>query len=160
MERWANRSRRELQFTIGDQVWLSTKNLPLRVGTRKLASIWAGPFEIVQVIGHVAYRLGLPEDWKIHDVFHVSQLKRVLGTVAREDSLLVDGGEEFEVEQIVGMRMVKGAKQYLVKWKGFEDFNNTWVAEMELDNAQQAIRDYISSSSRMTRTRRGSGVRD
>jgi hypothetical protein len=30
--------------------------------------------------------------------------------VAREDSLLVDGGEEFEVEQIVGMRIVKGAK--------------------------------------------------
>jgi hypothetical protein len=33
-----------------------------------------------------------------------------LGTVTREDSLLVDGGEEFEVEEIVGMRMVKGAK--------------------------------------------------
>ena len=160
MERMANRSRRELSFTVGDQVWLSTKNLPLKIGTRKLAAIWAGPFAVIQIVGQVAYRLELPEDWRIHNVFHVSQLKRVLGTVTREDSLLVDGGEEFEVEEIVGMRMVKGAKQYLVKWKGFEDFNNTWVAEMELENAQQAIRDYLSSSSRMTRTRRGSGVRD
>jgi hypothetical protein len=51
---------------------LATKNLPLKLGTRKLASIWAGPFSVVSAVGPVAYKLALPGDWKIHDVFHVS----------------------------------------------------------------------------------------
>ena len=79
-----NRARRELAFNIGDRVWLATKKLPLKLGTRNLASIWAGPFEIVSVVGEVAYKLKLPEDWKIHDVFHVSQIKGVIGHVDRE----------------------------------------------------------------------------
>jgi hypothetical protein len=79
MARMANRARRELSFAVGDRVWLSTKNLPLRTGTRKLASIWAGLYLITAVVGDYAYRLELPIDWLIHDVFHVSQLKPVVG---------------------------------------------------------------------------------
>lgn len=44
MTRVANRARRDYSHTVGDSVWLATKNLPLRLGTRKLAPIWAGPF--------------------------------------------------------------------------------------------------------------------
>jgi hypothetical protein len=47
----------------------------------------------------------------------------------------------------------------LVKWKGYADFDNSWVAESELENAREAIRDFYSSLSGK-RTRRGSGVRD
>jgi hypothetical protein len=45
------------------KVWLSTKNLPLKLGTRKLAAIWAGPFRVMAKIGPLAYRLELPPDW-------------------------------------------------------------------------------------------------
>jgi hypothetical protein len=72
MARVANRARRDCSHEVGDQVWLATKNLPLRLGTRKLAAIWAGPFRVVSAVGPVAYKLDLPGDWKIHDVFHVS----------------------------------------------------------------------------------------
>jgi hypothetical protein len=110
MARMANRARRELSFAVGDRVWLSTKNLPLRTGTRKLASIWAGPYLITGVVGDVAYRLELPIDWLIHDVFHVSQLKPVVGDVQRETELLVDGELEYEIEKILDMRDVRGTQ--------------------------------------------------
>ena len=71
----ANRARRDWSHEVGEKVWLATKNLPLRAGTRKLSAIWAGPFEVIEAIGPVAYRLRLPEDWGVHDVFHISQLK-------------------------------------------------------------------------------------
>lgn len=81
MEGVANRSRREMAFQIGDSVWLATKNLPLRLGTKKLAPVWAGPYKVIQIVGPVAYKLDLPTHWKIHNVFHVSQLKGVVGKV-------------------------------------------------------------------------------
>ena len=72
MARVANLSRRDGSHAVDDKVWLSTKNLPLKLGTRKLAAIWAGPFRVMDRIGNLAYRLELPPDWKIHNVFHVS----------------------------------------------------------------------------------------
>ena len=53
MARVANRARRDMSHEVGEMVWLATKNLPLRTGTRKLAAIWAGPYEVVECVGPV-----------------------------------------------------------------------------------------------------------
>ena len=81
MQRMANRARRDIEFSVNDLAWLSTRNLPLRAGTRKLAALFAGPFRVVQVVSPVAFKLALPSEWRIHDIFHVSQLKAVHGTI-------------------------------------------------------------------------------
>ena len=72
MQRMANRARRDLDFSVDDLAWLSTKNLPLRAGIRKLAALFAGPFRVIKIISPVAFKLALPTEWRIHDVFHVS----------------------------------------------------------------------------------------
>jgi hypothetical protein len=79
---YADTRRRELSFKVGDYVYLKVS--PMRNVRRfnmkgKLASRYIGPFKILERHGEVTYRLELPESWSgVHDVFHVSQLKKCL----------------------------------------------------------------------------------
>jgi hypothetical protein len=77
---YADKTRRELTFAVGDRVYLKVS--PLR-GTkrflvkRKLAPRYMGPCQITKRIGSLAYQLALPETMAgVHPVFHVSQLKK------------------------------------------------------------------------------------
>jgi hypothetical protein len=79
---YADHRRRELIFEVGDFVYLKVS--PMR-GLRhfkvrgKLAPRFIGPFNILENRGEVAYQLELsPQLSDVHDVFHVSQLKKCL----------------------------------------------------------------------------------
>ncbi len=97
---------------VGQKVWLSTRHLPLRQGTRKLSSKWTGPCLIKHKVAPEAWRVELPAGWKIHDVFHTSQLKPVVGEPRVPAPVLLDDAEdaEYEVKDIVGERSVRGRK--------------------------------------------------
>jgi hypothetical protein len=77
---YADIRRRPLQFQIGDFVYLrvSPTRGVQRFGVKgKLAPRYIGPFEILEDCGPVAYRLQLPPQLAaIHNIFHVSQLKK------------------------------------------------------------------------------------
>jgi hypothetical protein len=74
--------RRPLQFKVGDHVYLnvSPKKGVKRFGVKgKLSPCYIGPFKILEKCGKVAYKLELPPSLaKVHDIFHVSQLKKCL----------------------------------------------------------------------------------
>jgi hypothetical protein len=73
---YADTRRRDVKFSVGDQVLLSTKNLNFQtVGTRKFLPKFIGPFPITQLVGSAAVRLQLPHTYRIHPVFHVSLIK-------------------------------------------------------------------------------------
>ena len=63
-----------IPFQLGQKVWLDSQNLKTFYH-KKMAPKREGPFEIVEVLGPLTYRLKLPKSWKIHDVFHATLLK-------------------------------------------------------------------------------------
>ncbi|GJW98357.1 putative reverse transcriptase domain-containing protein, partial [Tanacetum coccineum] len=79
---YADNRRKPLEFEVGDQVLLKVSPWKgvMRFGKKgKLAPRYVGPFEILERIGPVAYRLRLPEELSsVHDTFHVSNLKKCL----------------------------------------------------------------------------------
>ena len=77
---YADGRRKPLEFKVGDLVFLkiSPMRKVMRFGKKgKLTPRYVGPYEIVERVRNLTYKLKLPEEMKgIHDVFHVSQLRK------------------------------------------------------------------------------------
>ena len=134
-----------MEFAVGDLVFLKLQ--PYRqksVVTRlheKLATRYFGPFDVLERIGKVAYKLSLPPEAKIHPVFHISQLKKVVGSAPVYPTIPAQLTEDMimiaEPEEILGVRnaSIGGAitAEVLVKWKGLPEFEATWEDYASLD---------------------------
>jgi hypothetical protein len=151
---WEQQKRTAPTFQTGDQVWLDGHNIKMFHPTTKLAPKRHGPFPIVRVLSPITCELRLPVQWKLHPVFHIDLLTPYRETEfhgANYDKPppdLIDGEEEYEVERIVASRHFgRGHKlQYLVKWKGYPDAENQWVAKEDVF-AEDAIREFQSLNS-------------
>ena len=89
----------------------------------KIAAKYYGPFEILEKIGKVAYKLQLPPYSKIHPVFHVSQLKPFLGANHQVTTLpkLLSPDDEFTLEPEAILETCydkEGCLEVLVQWRG------------------------------------------
>eukprot|EP00253_Pinus_taeda_P034928 PITA_34928 len=128
----------ERQFQEGDQVFLRLqpyKQTSLKdKGCQKLSPKFYGPYQVLQRIGEVAYKLALPPTPKIHPVFHVSCLKKVIGNNCRIQTSLPELDEEESIwlqpEQVLDTRVkqLRGRmiKEVLVKWKDTSLDDATW----------------------------------
>ncbi len=140
------------KYQEGDLVWLEGRHLRTNQPTAKLAPKWHSPFPIVQVMSPVNYRLKLPTQWSIHDMFHIDLLTPYRETnihgsnYSRPPPDLINDEEEYEVEKILDVRRFgRGRKkQYLIKWKGYPDSDNEWVDHKDI-HAPEAIREFESS---------------
>ena len=145
MKTYEDRRRHKMNFEENDKVLLNTQNLRFKNVPAKLRQRYIGPFKIVEKISESAYRLGLPVEWKIHDVFHVSLLKPWRHQVAEvlyspsfeveyaelDDACYED--EDKEIEKILRWRKYKKGntktREYLVLFKNDSVENATWVLE-------------------------------
>ena len=131
-------------FSVGQKVWLEARNLRLPYN-KKITTKREGPFQILEVLPPVNYRLKLPERWKQHNVFHAELLTpyRENGThgpnFVQPPPETIGDADEWEVERILRHRGTKNIS-YQVKWKGYED--PTWEPEINLQNAQEAVAEY------------------
>lgn len=125
---YADRKRRETTLQVGDLVFLKLQPYKqLSVAIRKhlkLANKFYGPFKVLEKIGQVAYKLQLPSGNLIHPVFHISLLKKKVGSKYTVTSALpklrVEGRFLVHPVKILDRKMVKknnvAATQWLIQW--------------------------------------------
>ena len=139
---YADVRHRPLEFEVGDHVFLKVmpKMGVVRFGKRgKLSPRFIGPFEIIERVGTVAYRLALPPSMSgVHEVFHVSMLRKYTPDPAHVvdwGQIEVDTDETFEEGP---MRIVDSRDQILrrktvrlvrVLWRHYGVEESTWERE-------------------------------
>ena len=138
MKQQVDQHRSERTFEEGDQVFLRLqpyKQTSLKdKGHQKLSPKFYGPYQILQRIGQVAYKLALPAHSKIHPVFHVSCLKKVVGQNCRIQTKLPELDEEGSIwlhpEAVLSTRerqlRQRTIKEVLIQWKDTQPEDATW----------------------------------
>ncbi|KAE8728969.1 hypothetical protein F3Y22_tig00004035pilonHSYRG00004 [Hibiscus syriacus] len=138
MKQQADKHRTEREFHVGDDVYLKLQpyrqnSLALRKNL-KLSARYFGPYKIIEKIGLVAYRLRLPPYSKIHPVFHVSLLKKKIGsnmlTSLDPPEVGDDGQLKIYPAIVLDKRSVKRQNrpvtQLLIQWSNLSPENATW----------------------------------
>ena len=139
---YTDMKRKDIRYEVGEKVFLKVspwKKVMRFVKKGKLSPRFIGPYEVIEKMGPVAYRLALPQDLeKIHNVFHVSMLRRY-----RSDPSHVVSSETIELrpdltyeEEAVAIlarevKELRNKKIPLVKvlWRNHKTEEATWESE-------------------------------
>jgi hypothetical protein len=142
---YADKRRRAISFDVRDHVYLKVS--PIR-GTRrfqvrgKLSPRFIGPFPVLKKVGAIAYKIRLPDEMSgIHDVFHVSQLRKCL-RVPEEQVVqdTIDLQEDLQYQEVPVRILDKVTRRTRtssvticrVQWSRHTEAEATWEREDEL----------------------------
>jgi hypothetical protein len=142
---YADNRRIPLEFEEGDHIYLKVS--PIQGMRRfkvkgKLSPHFIGPFEILKRVGEMAYQLELPNHLSdVHDVFHVSQLKKCLCVPKEQlpmEELSVQGDLTYKehlikiIDTLTQVTWNKVIKMCKVQWSHHGEDEATWEREEEL----------------------------
>lgn len=147
MTRSANAHRREIDFDVGDYVWLNIKYWRTARPSLKLDNSNSGPFKIIAKEGN-SFKLQLPASMQIHPVMSPDKLKKsandpLPGQVNKpEDPVEIAGDIEYEVEEVLAVQKQWNQLKYRVKWKGYEEEDLEWYAPSDLKGAPHKLKSF------------------
>jgi hypothetical protein len=148
-----NNKHKDMSFKVGDKVYLRLgSGYKLRgVPKAKLGMQRVGPFTVIAKVGSLAYKLQLPENWRIHPVISVAQLEPATPDPFDRVSsppppVEVDGEEEWEIEAIIRSELRGRGRSrrihYLVRWKGFGPEVDSWIPVEEMEHARELLEEF------------------
>ncbi|KAK3039204.1 hypothetical protein RJ639_029061 [Escallonia herrerae] len=144
MKKHADKNRRSQEFNVGDKVMvklLQQDRKFLRGRDSRLLQKYEGPLTIVKKIGKMAYKVDPPHWWsrQLHPVFHVSMLKPFY-----EDTADPSRGQikRQGLKPKAAGNFRKRHQEYLVKWQGQMDEENTWERAADLSAYADKIEAY------------------
>jgi hypothetical protein len=138
MKQQADQGHSECQFSEGDQVFLRLQpynKTSLKVEhCQKLVPKFYGPYIVLKCVGQVTYQLAMPSQSKLPPIFHVSCLKKVIGTGCQIQTHLPELVEEGSIwlhpEAVLDQRerrlRQRTIKEVLVQWKDMTPVDATW----------------------------------
>lgn len=144
---YADSHRSEREFEEGDMVFLKVrpKRSSLSLGKfKKLSARYCGPYVITKKVNNQAYALLLPPHIKVHNVFHVSLLKKYVpddNHILGDEIALVskDGTLDINPERILQTRQRilrnRTIIEHLIKWTGYPEEDASWEREDSLLNS-------------------------
>jgi hypothetical protein len=127
---------RQLDYVVGEWAWLcllhhSIASLDIK-GHGKLEPKFFGQFQVTEKIGDVAYMLQLPTGARLHDVFHVSFLKKFHGEAPATPGTLPPIHHDCACPTpttVMRRRLARGQPKLLVQWVGLLTADASWVPE-------------------------------
>ena len=142
---YADKRRKPLEFSEGEHVFLkvtSTTGIGRALRARKLHSRYIGPFQILQKVGPVAYRLALPPNLSnLHNVFHVSQLRKYIpdpSHVLSSDEVQLRSNLTHQAKPVKivdsSLKVLRNKTIPLVKvlWQSLNSTEATWEKEQDM----------------------------
>lgn len=158
MKEYYDAKHKPMFFNVGDFVHLRLHRGYEMAGvqSKKLGQQFAGPFEVTERIGRLAYRLKLTPTMKIHDVVSVVHLEPATppdsDPYERQSTVppavIVDNHKEYEIDRLIRKkeRRYGRAKQatvrYLVRWKGCGPQDDQWMTLKQLANAPEVVEEF------------------
>ena len=169
-----NKDRLTWEFQEGDKVVINRKNLGLLKDEKgrgdKLLTKYEGPFEIIQKLSPVSYRLRMPASFGMHPVLNIEHLEKYqespeeFGERPRIKMKRMDFEElpEYQVDHIVAESWRKGRNGkripiYRVRYTGYGPEADTWEPRQNLKNAPMVLKEW--GNNKMSRSRKTKQVK-
>ena len=148
-----NRKHKDLSLKVGDNAYIRLGTGYKLKGIPKAKSDMqrVGPFEVVEKVGKLAYRLRLPDGWKIHPVISIVHLEPAKEDpfdreVAPPPPMEVEGEEWWTIETII-RRAMRGRGRnrrvhYLLRWKGYGPEFDEWLLVEEMEHSGALVEEF------------------
>ena len=141
-----NRSRREVDFTTDDLVWLDMRYFTSTRPSKKLDFPTNGPFRVIEKVGS-SYRLELPASMKVHNVFPAAKLRKHPNdplpgqTSPPPPPINITGDDEWEIEDILACRKQRNSLSYRVSWLN-QDVDLIWYDATDVKYAPAKLQQF------------------
>lgn len=153
-----NQHRRPREYVAGNEVMVSTAHILSDNERTRPANKWLpkylGPFQVLRKVSTNAYKIDFPQTIRVHGTVNVEALKdyrkpcSLHAPSSPPPPVQVGSDVEYEIEKLLSKRKRGRGWQYLVKWKGYPDHDNSWISAKELkNNASKTIQEFETNNS-------------